>query len=47
LIRGGGARVNDTAVTDEARVITAADARNGAIKVSAGKKQHRLIKTQL
>jgi tyrosyl-tRNA synthetase len=47
LIRGGGARVNDTAITDEARVITAADARNGEIKVSAGKKQHRLIKTQL
>jgi tyrosyl-tRNA synthetase len=44
LIRGGGARVNDAAVTDEALVITLADLREGAIKLSAGRKQHRLVR---
>jgi tyrosyl-tRNA synthetase len=45
LIRGGGARVND-AVVDEARLITVTDLRDGALKLSAGKKQHRLIKAR-
>ncbi len=44
LIRGGGARVNDAAVSDEASVLTAADLRDGAAKLSAGRKQHRLIR---
>ncbi len=44
LIRGGGARVNDDAVTDEALVISLADLRDGAIKLSAGRKQHRLVR---
>ena len=44
LIRGGGARLNDVPVTDEAAVVTVADLRDGAAKLSAGKKQHRLIK---
>ncbi len=44
LIRGGGARVNDVPLTDEASVITEADLRYGAVKLSAGKKQHRLIR---
>jgi tyrosyl-tRNA synthetase len=44
LIRGGGARVNDAAITDEQHVVTDAALRDGAIKLSAGKKQHRLIK---
>ena len=44
LIRGGGARVNDVVVTDEAAMVTAADARAGTIKLSAGRKQHRLIR---
>ena len=44
LIRGGGARVNDVPVADEAAMVTAGDARDGAIKLSAGKKQHRLIR---
>ncbi len=44
LIRGGGARVNDVAVTDEALVITSTDLRDGAVKLSAGRKQHRLIR---
>jgi tyrosyl-tRNA synthetase len=44
LIRGGGARVNDAAVTDEAHTISTADLREGAIKLSAGRKQHRLVR---
>ncbi len=44
LIRGGGARVNDAALTEEAEVISAASLRDGAIKLSAGRKQHRLIR---
>ncbi len=44
LVRGGGVRVNDVAVTDETRIVTSADLRHGAIKLSAGRKQHRLIR---
>jgi len=44
LIRGGGARVNDAALTDEAAVVSVADLRDGAVKLSAGKKQHRLVR---
>jgi tyrosyl-tRNA synthetase len=44
LIRGGGARVNDTSVTDESFVVTSEHLLNGALKLSAGKKQHRLIR---
>jgi tyrosyl-tRNA synthetase len=44
LIRGGGARVNDIAVADEAKLVTAADLRDGVVKLSAGRKQHRLIR---
>jgi tyrosyl-tRNA synthetase len=44
LIRGGGARVNDTPVTDEALVVTPAHLIDGAIKISAGRKQHRLVR---
>jgi tyrosyl-tRNA synthetase len=44
LIKGGGARVNDAVVTDEQHLVSAADLRDGAVKLSAGKKQHRLIK---
>ena len=43
LIRGGGARVND-AVADEDRLVTSADLRDLAVKLSAGRKQHRLIR---
>jgi len=45
LIRGGGARVNDVAVTEEGQVIATDLLRDGAIKLSAGRKQHRLIRT--
>src|SRR6202012_3630899 len=44
LSRGGGARVNDAAVTDEAQVVSLADLRGDAIKLSAGRKQHRLVR---
>ena len=44
LIRGGGARVNDVAVADEGHVIGLADMRDGAIKLSAGRKQHKLVR---
>ncbi len=46
LIRGGGAKVNDVAVAEEAQVIDAALLQDGAIKLSAGRKQHRLVKTR-
>lgn len=45
LIKQGGAKLNDVAVTDEAAVITAADlTHDGAAKISAGKKRHALVK---
>jgi len=44
LIRGGGARVNDVPLADEAAMVREADLRDGAVKLSAGKKQHRLIR---
>ena len=44
LIRGGGARVNDVAVTDEGQLIGSGDLRDGAIKLSSGKKHHRLVR---
>ena len=44
LIRGGGARVNDAPVSDEAAVVDAAALRDGAVKLSAGRKQHRLVR---
>ena len=44
LIRGGGARLNDAPVADEARLVTAADLHDGAIKLSAGRKRHRIVR---
>jgi tyrosyl-tRNA synthetase len=46
LIRGGGAKINDGAVTDEAQLITADLLRDSVMKLSAGRKQHRLVKTE-
>lgn len=45
-IQGGGIRVNDEAVKDDKLVLTAADARDGTIKLSHGKKKHVLLKQQ-
>ena len=44
LIKGGGARVNDVAIKAEDQAITMADAAGGAVKLSAGKKRHVLLK---
>ena len=45
LVKGGGARINDTPVTDDNHPVTSADLNpDGVIKVSAGKKRHALIR---
>ena len=44
LIRGGGARLNDVAIADEALVVTVSDLVGGVAKLSAGRKQHRLVR---
>ncbi len=44
LVRGGGARLNDAVMSDEQYVVTAADLRDGAAKLSAGRKQHRMLR---
>ncbi len=44
LIRGGGARLNDQVVADEAVVVDAGSLRDGVIKLSAGRKQHVLVR---
>ncbi|MGF1627539.1 MAG: tyrosine--tRNA ligase [Alphaproteobacteria bacterium] len=45
LIKGGGARVNDVAVSDELQTVGPDDLDgDGCIKLSAGKKRHALVK---
>ena len=45
LIRGGGARVNDTPVRDETGTVGPDDlGAGGAIKLSAGRKRHALVR---
>ncbi len=44
LIKGGGLRLNDAPVVDEHRVVTTADLRDGVLKLSAGRKQHRVVR---
>jgi tyrosyl-tRNA synthetase len=46
LIRGGGARINDITVTDEGLMISSQQLQDGAIKLSAGRKQHRLVRPE-
>ena len=41
MIQGGGARVNDEAITDENAIISP---RSGEAKISAGKKKHGLLR---
>ena len=43
LIRGGGARLNDSAVADEEHALSAPDFIDGRAKISAGKKRHALL----
>jgi tyrosyl-tRNA synthetase len=46
LIRGGGARINDTPVENETRTVSLTDLdRLGMIKLSAGRKRHALMRT--
>ena len=45
LIKGGGARVNDAAITGETQSIGIADLNaDGVVKLSSGKKRHVLVK---
>ena len=44
LIRSGGARINNMPVKDEGQTVTAADLHDDAIKLSAGRKHHRLVR---
>jgi len=44
LIKGGGASVNNEIVSDEMAQVSLKDLRDGAVKVSAGKKRHALVK---
>ena len=45
LIRGGGARINDVPVGDEERMVSLVDSDGtGAIKLSAGRKRHLLVR---
>ena len=43
LIRGGGARLNDHAITKEEAYLSQSDFVDGKAKISAGKKRHALI----
>jgi tyrosyl-tRNA synthetase len=44
LIRGGGARVNDSVIIDEGQIVSEADLRDGAIKLSSGRKTHIMVR---
>ena len=45
LIKQGGAKVNDAAVTDEAAKVSTADlTADGMVKLTAGKKRHALVR---
>ncbi len=44
VLQGGGARVNDTPVTDSRAELGRDDVREGLIKLSLGKKKHALLK---
>jgi len=44
LVQGGGVRINDDPVSDWRATLTDADMNDGAVKLSAGKKRHVLIR---
>ena len=47
LIKGGGARVNDEKVDDEAAKVTLGSLNaDGVVKLSSGKKKHALVKPE-
>lgn len=43
LIKGGGAKLNNTPISDEQHKVTAADLKDGQIKLSSGKKNHGVV----
>ena len=45
-VKGGGLRINDVPVTDERAVLHEGDLRDGAIKLSLGRKRHVLLKVE-
>lgn len=45
-VKGGAARINDERFDDEKRILTEADTRDGAIKLSLGRKKHALLKAE-
>ncbi len=46
LIKGGGAKVNDSPVTNEVELIGRDHLQDGVIKLTAGKKRHVLVKAE-
>ena len=44
LVRGGGVRLNDSRVGDEAFCLTRTDLVDGIVRLSAGKKKHALVR---
>lgn len=44
LIKGGGGKVNDAVLDNETKPVSMADLKDGAIKLTAGKKRHILVK---
>jgi tyrosyl-tRNA synthetase len=45
LIKGGGGRINDSVIADETRLVTSTDVNaQGAIKLSAGRKKHAIVR---
>ena len=44
LVAQGGVRLNDAPVTDPQLAVTAADLRDGAAKLSLGRKRHLLVR---
>ncbi len=44
LIKGGGVRINDEKVNDEASTVSANDLNGDSVKISASKKKHALVK---
>lgn len=45
LIKGGGAKLNDVKIADEAATVSTNDLTNGSAKLSASKKKHAIIKS--
>ncbi|MEM6762143.1 MAG: tyrosine--tRNA ligase [Pseudomonadota bacterium] len=43
-VQGGAVRVNDAKVSDPARQLTSADAKDGVVKLSIGRKKHALLR---